>query len=153
VNYFFERKKGLLIWGDVKTGKTASVVALGKEALRRGFSVYYFHSYDYQQAKDDISPYLFEEVDFLIIDDFDFIVHSALEHLKNVLKKRVTLGKINFLTMKDKDYIFKVGFDFLKEHLIPIRLEKVVDGEQVMKLKEQKTKEHGTNNHVRKANT
>jgi len=127
VDYLFEKKKGLLIWGEVKTGKTASVVAIGKEALRRGFSVYYLQAYDFINEKEDLSPYLFESVDFFIFDDFDFVDKGSYEYLRNIFKKRITIAKINILTAKDKDIIFRTGFDFLKEYIIPIQLEKVVD--------------------------
>ena len=127
VDYLFEKKKGLLIWGEAKTGKTASVVAIGKEALRRGYSVYYLQAYDYIHARNELSPYLFESIDFFILDDFDFLDKNSYEHLKNIYKKRITIGKINILTTYDKDNVLRAGFDFLKEYVIPCRLEKVID--------------------------
>lgn len=78
VHLYVERGRGLYLHGDFETGKTSAAVAIGKEVLRRGGSLYYLKArevlrviYDAEETEDGngLIRNVIRRVDLLILDD------------------------------------------------------------------------------------
>lgn len=78
VHIYVEKGRGLFLHGDFETGKTFAAVAIGKEVLRRGGTIYFLKArdilrvvYDGEETEDgsNLIRNQIKKVDLLILDD------------------------------------------------------------------------------------
>ena len=105
---FIQEKKNIIFMGNPGVGKTHLANALGIEALKQGYKVYFVHANDIisklMSARGDGTYYAVLKdllnVDLLIIDEIGFkkIPYNAVDEFFEVIRRRYENGSIIITT-------------------------------------------------------
>ncbi len=136
---------GLLLYGEYSSGKTALAIIIGKEARRRGFTVFFISALDYIYSRkqlfneDETIEDRCKSVDLLIIDD---IIPDGIDKIEELIRYRNSRKKAVIVTtnIEQKEIKDKLGLS-LTEVLMGATLPILIKGINWRQIEKKKIEE------------